>query len=700
MEQEMVLSEKTINKATFRFSSNILRRLGEELTPDPSKGLIELIKNSYDADAKKCTIELMNTNAPGGSIIITDDGNGMGADEIYNSWLVLGSSTKEAEKKTRLGRHPVGDKGLGRLAALRMGADTTLTSFPVDNSNLEYFLDINWERFENADTVDEVDLEIIETKHKKDNEPGTIIMLDKLKAGLNRHDVKKLARAVILLADPFGDTPGGFRPMLRAPEFKDLEAIVERKYFNDAEFHLESSVDEHGFSKASVFDWRGNELYSAVHHDLRPRTKDKPYECPSVKFNFWVFLLSSDKFSSRSATIGEIREWLQLFGGIHLYYNGLRVAPYGDEGNDWVGLNLLRAKSPEVRPSTNTSMGRVEISDISEVLKQKTDRDGFVENAAFEQLRAFTVDSLEWLARRRLDEAEKIRAKTRAEAPKKSDQAKEQVKSNISAIKDESKKVTLDNSFEKYTKTRDKEANKLRKEVQLYRTLGTVGITSAVFAHESANNPLKLIAVSIRTVSTRAKKYISNKYTEVFEKPINRIIGSLESLKVLANVTLSLLDYEKRRSGRVNVHEVINSIINLYQPFVEDRVITIIKEFDSGNPYLRGSIAAVESIISNLLNNSLVAFEQIPPGERKILIRTTIIDINIEIRVMDNGPGIVGISKSDIWLPGQTTTKSGTGLGLTIVRDAVTDLGGKVDAIEKGELGGAEIIIELPILGA
>jgi C4-dicarboxylate-specific signal transduction histidine kinase len=38
-------------------------------------------------------------------------------------------------------------------------------------------------------------------------------------------------------------------------------------------------------------------------------------------------------------------------------------------------------------------------------------------------------------------------------------------------------------------------------------------------------------------------------------------------------------------------------------------------------------------------------------------------------------------------------------LGLTIVRDAVTDLGGRVDAIEKGELGGAEIIIELPILG-
>jgi len=700
MDPKKTLSDKTENKATLRFSSNILRRLGEELTPDPSKGLVELIKNSYDADAKKCTIELMNINAPGGSIIITDNGDGMGADEIQNSWLVLGSSTKEAEKKTRLGRRQVGNKGLGRLAALRMGTNTTLTSVPIDNLNMEYFLEINWDRFENADTVDEVDLEIIDKKFQKENEPGTTIMLDMLKAGLNRNDVKKLARAIILLADPFGDTPGGFRPVLKAPEFEDLETLVDRKYFNDAEFHLVAKIDDQGFSKASAFDWRGNELYTAGHSDLRPRSKDKPYRCPETKFNFWVFLLSADKFTSRSATIGEIREWLKTFGGIHLYYNGLRVAPYGDEGNDWVGLNLLRAKSPEVRPSTNTSMGRVEVSDSVDVLKQKTDRDGFVENEAFEQLREFTVDSLEWLARRRLGEAEKIRVKIRAEAPKKSDQAKEQVKSNISVIEDKSKKETLDNSFEKYTKTRDKEVNKLRKEVQLYRTLGTVGITSAVFAHESANNPLKLIALSIRTVSTRAKKYIADKYTDVFEKPINRIIGSLDSLKVLANVTLSLLDYEKRRSGRIDVHEVINSVIKLYEPFVKDRVITIIKDFDSGNPYLRGSIAAVESIISNLLNNSLVAFEQISPGERKIAIRTTVIDTDIEIRIMDNGPGIVGISKSDIWLPGQTTTKSGTGLGLTIVRDAVTDLGGKVDALEKGELDGAEIIIELPILGA
>jgi len=65
---------------------------------------------------------------------------------------------------------------------------------------------------------------------------------------------------------------------------------------------------------------------------------------------------------------------------------------------------------------------------------------------------------------------------------------------------------------------------------------------------------------------------------------------------------------------------------------------------------------------------------------------------------MDNGPGIEGIRLREIWLPGRTTRKNGTGLGLTIVRDAALDLGGTVSAKASGPLGGAEIIVSLPII--
>ncbi|MDF5727637.1 MAG: ATP-binding protein [Rhizonema sp. PD38] len=57
----------------FKFSPKILQRLGEELVPNPDKGIIELVKNSYDADATECTVELIRTSPIGGSIIISDD---------------------------------------------------------------------------------------------------------------------------------------------------------------------------------------------------------------------------------------------------------------------------------------------------------------------------------------------------------------------------------------------------------------------------------------------------------------------------------------------------------------------------------------------------------------------------------------------------------------------------------------------------
>ncbi|MFN8951925.1 MAG: ATP-binding protein, partial [Aphanizomenon sp.] len=74
----------------FKFSPKILQRLGEELVPNPDQGIIELVKNSYDADATECKIELVNISIIGGSIIISDNGMGMDKDTINEGWLVLG----------------------------------------------------------------------------------------------------------------------------------------------------------------------------------------------------------------------------------------------------------------------------------------------------------------------------------------------------------------------------------------------------------------------------------------------------------------------------------------------------------------------------------------------------------------------------------------------------------------------------------
>ena len=72
----------------------------------------------------------------------------------------------------------------------------------------------------------------------------------------------------------------------------------------------------------------------------------------------------------------------------------------------------------------------------------------------------------------------------------------------------------------------------------------------------------------------------------------------------------------------------------------------------------------------------------------------------MRLKVLDNGLGIKDIELDKIWLPGMTTTPSGTGFGLTIVKDSVKDIRGKVRAIANGELGGAEFAVELPLSGS
>jgi len=99
-----------MDDASIKFATHILRRLGEELNPSVDQGIIELVKNSYDADALTCTVELDRVGGASGSVTVADDGDGMSLEQILEGWLVLGSSTKTTSKRTRLNRIPAGNK--------------------------------------------------------------------------------------------------------------------------------------------------------------------------------------------------------------------------------------------------------------------------------------------------------------------------------------------------------------------------------------------------------------------------------------------------------------------------------------------------------------------------------------------------------------------------------------------------------------
>ena len=678
----------------FRFAPEILKRLGEELAPQVDHCIVELVRNSYDADAGLCKVELMDTDEPGGLVRISDDGTGMTPEAVRSGWLVLGRSTKAPQSRTPLGRRPIGEKGLGRLAALRLGTKALLVSRPSCQPGLEYRLTMDWDRFDVAGAVEEVPLIIEESRTAE--APGTVIELQGLRNKLARRNVQQLARSLVLLADPFQNS-GGFHTKLVVPAFSDLEKRVQQAYFDEAAFRLLATVDEAGTANAKIFDQRGNERWDGWRKSTS--TDCNHYATTPATFEFWAFLLSGRRYTNRSATLTEVRNWLDVVGGVHLYHRDLRVHPYGDPGFDWLEMNVRRVQSPEERPSTNNSLGRIVTDDVNDLLQPKTDRTGFIENEAFNELKRFAQDALEWMAEKRLAASEERRRTKRKQLEDDRQAAVEEWRKTVgqlpSTVRDH-----VEAAASALGRAADRETRSAREDLQLYRTMASVGIAMTVFAHE-ADKPVSQIQMMTRSIEYRAKNLLEpEEYERTMAQPMSVLQLSAQALSRFAALPKEMVKREKRKLGMVNVHAVIGDMLTLYGAFLSDAKIDPRTELAESDIQIWGNIAALESILSNLLVNSVVSFDNpraVLDG-RVIMVRTVMRDGNVVLSVLDNGPGIVGITTDEIWLPGRTTVPGGTGMGLTIAKDAATDLGGNVSAVAHGECGGATVTVELPVL--
>ncbi|MEV5129395.1 ATP-binding protein [[Kitasatospora] papulosa] len=689
--------------ASLRFSPQILRRLGEELVPHPDLGVIELVRNAYDADAPTCSVEMESVESRGGRIVVTDTGDGMTEDDIIRGWLLLGKSSKTESTLTRRGRRKVGEKGLGRLAALRLGRYVTLTTRPRENPGVQHVLHIDWRSFDTVSAVEDVELAITTTP--TESEPGTKIEIDDLSTAFKPRDVERLARALVLLTGPFPG-PAEFRVDLNAPEFQKLASIVHQSFFDDAEYRIVAELNDNGRASAILYDWRGEQIARGGHSEVSSAGSERgdspiAYFAPAAHFELWSFNLSANAFAIRGSKhkVSEVRNWLKSVGGVHLYHRNLRVHPYGDEGHDWLDMNLRRVRSPELRPGTNTSVGRVSVIDEDQRLTPKTDRTGFLETPEFVELARFGRNVLDWAAKELLRRREREKGRKQQQAGDKIENALNRLQDTVNKLPPQQRREVLDaTSF--LRSAFDEKVRAVEDDLLLYRTLSTVGTTTAVFAHET-KQPVDLIDQASTVIARRASRLLKEQYSEQLSDPVETVRRAADSLRTYADIPLRLLQRRKRRAKVVDVNEVAADIVGLFGPHLEGANIGIeLQMADNGAP-VKATVASIEAILANLLANATYAFTQPHLGgtsQRLIVIKTELSADSVFLTLMDNGPGIdtSKLALDDIWLPGATTREDGTGLGLTIVRDATRDLKGEVFAKPVGEIGGAEFNIELP----
>ena len=196
-------SAENAMKVPFTVSARAARLIGRENVATAEVALVELVKNSYDADAKNCFVYFDNRLAnyfdriataefsqileivPDPALFrtsyaldeagteyslieiaeeprdilreqlmrlarlwIIDDGIGMDQSVIRNHWMVIGTDTKEIDAVSRGGRIKAGAKGIGRFALDRLGRTCTMVTKPNSRKAPTYQWNVSWEEFE------------------------------------------------------------------------------------------------------------------------------------------------------------------------------------------------------------------------------------------------------------------------------------------------------------------------------------------------------------------------------------------------------------------------------------------------------------------------------------------------------------------------------------------------------------------------
>ncbi|MFK5893195.1 MAG: ATP-binding protein [Pseudomonadota bacterium] len=428
-------------KKSFRPKARILELLGEQLIKSHTLALFEIIKNSYDADAEKVTLVLLDVDKSDGAIEVQDDGFGMDFDTVVNIWMEPAHGhkldSKEKGKVTPKLRTPVGEKGVGRFAAHRLGTHISMVSRMKNKP--EVIVEIDWTKLQKHEYLDEAFFEIHERKPEvfKGKSHGTRIIISGLKEKWRKGEVRRLYRSVISMTSPkWGDAIVEFDKLM--PPRKDVfnvDFIVEpnntwldglitpQSIREQAMFFYDFIIDSNGFhwrysfkpleglkndfKKTILFRDEGGDNDTSFEffkltppldgNKWREGRKDRKVDVEKLLSELGIgpirgrlagFDLDKEILSRYILDTLGLTQYLKQQGGMRVYRDGMRVYDYGEEGNDWLGLDHRRFQQPTKKLSNNLILGEIHLNlNDSAGLVEKTNREGFRENKAYEELR-------------------------------------------------------------------------------------------------------------------------------------------------------------------------------------------------------------------------------------------------------------------------------------------------------------------------
>ena len=640
-----------------------------------------------------------------------DTGCGMSGDDLLKSYLVIGTPSRRHtldENLTQSTKTPtyLGEKGVGRLSVMRLGS---LLSVKTATAQDKYFnlLDIDWTDFEDLNKMIE-DIDVSPRRGSKKSPAdysGTVIRVSDLRASWSMTGIVEVATwQLARITDPFAKTKRRFRiEILFNGERVEIPRL-EESLLDAAQARVTGTYSlEEGKPSLEINLWcgdlgKGNPPESSriflEKVDLRSITKEADSEIAATAltsvgpFNFELYWFNRQRAKAIDG-IGDRRRVLQVleqWSGIMLFRDGYRVFPYGDDDDDWLGLDRRALASPGYKLNKAQFVGRVQISRTGNPeLIDQTNREGLKDCDE----KSVLLEAMKFVIQARLRHfLDEIVRKQRAAQVTDLGDGEFQVKSlrnraltSIRALEKRHSEelpvlhqlTSIIEELNDYFMQAKEKAEQIEDERDRMIQLAGVGLMLEIVAHELARSTEHTIEV----LNTAREGVVPAELSSLFKSLRDEMTTMNKRLRVLDPLSVS----GRQRKETFDLTGLVRDVFAAHAAqFRRHNVKTSVR---LGAGVKEVKVTAVRGmfvqILENLIQNSVywMALKRADETDYEPSISVVLGPLPTLMEFEDNGPGIQSSLAEEVFKAFFSTKGKSRrqGLGLYIARDCATHNG-------------------------
>lgn len=651
----------------FSASTNVKNLFGRGLVTDQVAAVFELVKNSYDADAKEVEIIFSNLATEDASLTICDNGSGMDLFDIETKWMIIGTDSKKDAMYSPIYQRPLnGDKGIGRFSVDRLGSFLCMKAQKRGTSK-QYLVDFDWTLFDGKSrNISEIEIPYI-TKTGAKNKHGVSLTISGLRDAWDESKLRELYRNLRQFKSPFAQEDN-FKIFITAPEFGyNRREVTVEKLEGVSSLWMTAEISDNNPEIIQITVNKDGLEYESIQMST--------FSFGSVKAQIFMFN-QGDKIRFANRYGLRVRE----YGNIRLYRDSFRIYPYGEEKNDWLDIDRRQTQGMMRFFGTRDLIGYVQIAKkTNSDLKPLTNRQGLEENIAFEQLRNFVVD----ICIKTLESYyfTKIKKGTNETIKK----TKVEIGGAVAGLTQLAKTIKENDpdtaqQINDYTavirKQQESQLQYVQDQQEIVKVYSRIA-QKETFLHKLIHQSM----IHVKDASAAVNTFINDvDYLEPSDKERLLVVrGYIEdALSLLKTVRDDVV--KKRTKTPQNIGHLVEKYLHNNQAYFAENKVDI-SVVSTGNLEYSIDPGDMKAILNNLATNAVKALLKVDNRQRKIKFELYKTERFLIIKCIDNGIGVPEADRERIFDPFQSTT-DGFGLGLTIIDEIAKEYNGALELME------------------